>query len=94
MVSFSTVLRKILLIVAIFCSFYVLYLFGLYKNYTINFISKLTMNKINDINVRNPKIHKSYINIFDSKRFEEVEKHDTQANNTCVQTRLKVIDKY
>ena len=52
------------------------------------------MNEINDIKVRSPKIHKSYINIFDSKRFEEVEKHDTQANNTCVQTRLKVIDKY
>ena len=51
------------------------------------------MNEINDNNIRNPKIHKSYINIFDSKRFKEVEKQHTQANNTCVQTRLKVIDK-
>ena len=52
------------------------------------------MNEINDVNVRNPKFYKSYLNIFDSKRFEEVEKHDVQASNTCVQTKLKVIGKY
>ena len=70
-----------------------LYLFGLYKDNTINSISKLRINEINDGNVDNSKIHKSYPNIFDSKRFEEIEKHDIHAANTCVQTRLKVIDR-
>lgn len=73
-------------------SFYVLYLFGLYKDDTINSIPILRINEINDGNVRNPKMYQSYPNIFDSKRFEEVEKHDIHAANTCVQTRLKVID--
>ena len=32
----------------------------------------------------------SHLSIFDAKRFEEVQKNDIQAPNTCVQSWLKV----
>ena len=85
----------ILLVLAFFCMFYVLYTFAPYKNEkqveAIQIQNKIA-KEVNDFNIKKPKGQsKSPLYIFDSERFEEVKDHDVQAPNTCVQSGLKVI---
>ena len=82
----------ILLVLAFFCMFYMLYTFGPYKNVgIIEVIPNKTANEINEPNARTPENQsKRPLYIFDSVRFEEVKDHDVQAPNTCVRSGLEV----
>ena len=73
-----------------------LFKFGPNKNEeAIDVIPKTTKNQIKSITDKH-KTNKSQNNpmtiltLFDSKRYEEVERNDLQAADSCVQTWLKV----
>ena len=85
----------LLFILAFFCIVYMFYTFGPYKNEeTLDTFPKEIVDELSDLNVLKSKTQESPLYIFDSKRFEEVRDNDVQAPNTCVQSGLKVIDKY
>ena len=81
----------LIFMVVFFCVFYMFYTYVPNSKEETNEVAAREIPKENvDLHIRKPNSQESPLFIFDSKYYEEVQEHDVQAPNTCVQSGLKV----